>query len=229
MRISALNQRPGYPALRRTVLGALAVLLLGASPEPAVEPAQVIAVFAERGKAIKSTSFDMHVDVRLKTPPWLHFSVDGTGGYERGGQTTVHFTKVPWFAKGYETVSLAQLDVRNWPDIYDVVSATREGDQTKLVMREKVYSTLKDMRVTVDAQTGVRSVFWSYRYGGKIAVDITPAQIEGQLLPAREDADVLLPVAHAEIHAVFSNYRVVVDERPGATDSSKASGAPSNR
>ena len=109
-------------ALRAAAAGGGLLALLASAPEAPVDPAETIAAVAQREKSLKEMTFDIHVDVALKTPPWLHFTLQGKGRYERPGETTIHFDKVPWFGKGYETVSLESLDPKSWPAHYEIVS-----------------------------------------------------------------------------------------------------------
>ena len=197
------------------LLGAL--VLLGSAPAPAPAPAEggeLIVALAGRNAGVKSYTFDLSVNVKMQTFPWLNFHLDGTGEYHRPNHYLVRFKRVPYFGKGFEQVSMAPLDPKNWPQQYTISATERSGDATVVVMHDRVKSPLSEMRATVDPKNGVSRLVWTYNYGGRIQVDVTPQEISGIPFPANEEAQIIMPQVRAVAHADFRNYRVVVDEAP---------------
>jgi hypothetical protein len=65
------------------------------------------------------------------------------------------------------------------------------------------------MSATID-DAGVRDIKWSYTYGGWVQLKVTPSS-SAFILPAAEDAEIVMPVMTASAHAVFTNYHIVAD------------------
>ncbi|MBV8726983.1 MAG: hypothetical protein JO233_04295, partial [Candidatus Eremiobacteraeota bacterium] len=107
----------------KTAVLSCCLLALGAAPiaQDQVNPAAAaIGEIATNKAAIRSYTFDVHVKVVMHSFPWLRFRLDGVGKYERNGPYVVHFTHVPWFGRGFETISLAAIDPQGWPKQYDL-------------------------------------------------------------------------------------------------------------
>jgi hypothetical protein len=197
----------------------LSVLLSTAAGGPELTPDQGIRTIAElsqRNAGIKSYTFDLHVGVVVHMWPEVRFHLDGIGEYRRPSTYKVHFTKVPWFGKGFENVSMESLDPATWPAQYDITVAERTGDTTVLSMHDRRKSSLKECRATIDAHDGLHQLLWLYSYGGRIQLDITPADQLGFKLPSTEDAQITMPSFRVSAHADFTNYRVEVDEATAA-------------
>ncbi len=197
---------------------ALLTVLLAASGGPEVTPDEGIRTIAElsqRTAGIKSYTFDLHVGVVVHMWPEVRFHLDGVGEYRRPSTYKVHFTKVPWFGKGFENVSMEALDPATWPTQY-TISAQRDGDTTVLSMHDRRKSSLKECLATIDAQQGLRQLVWLYSYGGRIQLDINHADQAGFALPSTEDAQINMPSFRVSAHADFTNYRVEVDEATAA-------------
>jgi hypothetical protein len=202
--------------MQRLLLAASLLLLGVASPASLKDPAEAITAENDRNLALRSYTFDLHVNIVVHTFPSLRFHLDGVGTYERPQHVVVRFTHVPWFGKGFERVDLAAFDPRTWPGQYTIAVARRDGDLTELAMHDRAKSPLKEARATLDAHAGVRRMIWEYDYGGRIEVNVTPAQVSGFALPSTEDAEIKMPGVKASAHAEFTNYRVVSDEAANA-------------
>jgi hypothetical protein len=191
---------------------ASSLLLVGAAASDTPEEVvKTIVADQERNAGLRSYTFDLHVNILVHTFPEVRFHLDGVGSYERPEHVVIHFTHVPWFGKGFEKVDMAAFDPRSWPEQYTIEVHHHDGDTTELSMRDRKKSPLKEARATIDAHTGVKQMVWEYDYGGRIQVDVTPQQIDGFALPAKEDAEITMPHVHATAHAEFTNYRVVAD------------------
>jgi len=183
------------------------------APSPSHNPAAVaIEEIASNKAAIRSYTFDVHVKVVMHSFPWLRFHLDGTGSYERNGPYTVHFTHVPWFGKGFETISLAAIDPNNWPKHYDLSLLERHGDLSVLALRDRSRGHLKDVRATIDARAGLREVLWQYENGGLIHLTVEPTTVQGYQFPALDSAEISVSAVKATAQGEFSNYRVVADQ-----------------
>jgi hypothetical protein len=204
-------------------LAALAatIALLGEAPPPSApseEAARLFALSSTRTAAIQSYTSRLHVDVVLRSFPYLRFHLNGTIAFKRPNLYSVHFEHVPWFGKGFEDLKMDPMVPSTWPEHYDVTSLTRAGDRTEVEMRDKVDGHVKGVRAELDAD-GLRKIEWMYLNGGEIGVAVTPVIVSGIPVPATEDADIQLPTYHVVCHATFTDYHIVTDA-PG--DGSRA-------
>jgi hypothetical protein len=198
---------------------AFLTVLLAASGGPELTPDEGIRTIAElsqRYAGIKSYTFDLHVGVVVHMWPEVRFHLDGVGEYRRPSIYKVHFTKVPWFGKGFENVSMESLDPATWPGQYNISVSQRDGDTTVLSMHDRRKSSLKECQATIDARDGLRQLVWLYSYGGRIQLDINHEDQLGFKLPSTEEAQINMPSFRVSAHADFTNYRVEVDEATAA-------------
>jgi hypothetical protein len=166
---------------------------------------------AAKSAAVNGYTFDLNANFKFVSFPWIRFSIDGNGSYERGGQYTVHFTRVPWFGKGYETIKLDPLDPQKWPKQYTIAAQTLSDGGHVFVMHDRKKSPLREARAIIDPDGNVRQIVWTYSYGGRITLVIEPTTVAGHPFPASEDADIDMPHYHVLGHAGFTNYQVTVD------------------
>ena len=197
------------PVLRgaAALLASLALLAEG----PPDEAARVFAMTGARTSAVRSYTFGLHVDFVLKTFPYLHIHLDGTGKYERPNLYSVHFRNVPWFGKGFENIKMDPLEPVTWPATYDVVSLVHEGTRAILEMKDRTDGHVRGVHAVIDEQDGLRQVQWSYVNGGVIRVDVNPVQIDGYPVPQSEDAEIQVPGYHVLAHAQFDSYKLTTD------------------
>lgn len=204
--------------MRWTALFALFALLAAVGTDPSTPSEQGVEAIAQAGAAnasIKSYTFDIAVHVVMHSFPWLRFGLSGNGLYERDGKHTVHFAHVPWFGKGFETISLDALDPPTWPKTYAIDSVDRTGDQAMLTMHDrKPNSGVAKVEATLENASGVREIQWIYHNGGTITVVMTPADVSGHALPSHDQAEIRVSGISASASADFTNYHVV-DDGPG--------------
>jgi len=189
----------------------LAASLAFLAEGPPDEAARVFATTGARTSAVRSYTFDLHVDFKLKTFPYLAVHLDGTGRYERPDLYSIHFRNVPWFGKGFENVKMDPLEPITWPQTYDVVSLAHVGDRSIVEMKDRTDGHVKGVHAEID-DDGLRQVEWSYVNGGTIRVDVTPKEVNGIPVPDSEDADIQVPGYHIIAHAQFDDYKLVTDQ-----------------
>lgn len=197
------------------LLSAASLTLGGAQTPPLAAPPAVVAwtlaSMAAKSAAVNAYTFDLNANFKFVSFPWIRFSLAGTGSYMRGAQYTVHFTHVPWFGHGYETIKLDPLDPQKWPQQYTIVAQTLPDGGHIFVMHDRKRSKLSEARATIDPDGNVRQIVWTYTYGGRVTLVIVPTVVAGHAFPASEDADISMPHYHVVAHAGFTNYQVTVD------------------
>ena len=202
-------------ARMKTAVLSCCLLALGAAPptsQPANPATLAIGEIVSNKAAIRSYTFDVHVKVVMHSFPWLRFHLDGVGRYDRNGPFVVHFIHVPWFGKGFETISLAAIDPEGWPKKYDLELVERHGDRSVLALHDRVRGHIKSVRATVDARAGLREVLWQYENGGVIHLTVEPTTVQGFQFPALDSAEISVPAVKATAQGEFSNYHVIADQ-----------------
>jgi hypothetical protein len=189
----------------------LAAIALAAPPSPHDPANAAIDSMTSHNAHVRAYTFDVDAHIALLTFPWIRFRLMGHGQYTRGGAYFVHFDRVPWFGRGFETMPMTALDPQTWSQQYTMSVAQHDGDVTVLSMHDLKKSPLTEAQATIDDKLGVRELLWKYSYGGHVRLNITPDVVSGFALPAREDAEIVMPHYRAMAHAVFSNYHVTTD------------------
>jgi hypothetical protein len=208
--------------LARFAALAATIALLGEAPTSTAQSEEAARLFAQtsaRTSSVQSYTSRLHVDVALRSFPYLSFHLTGTISFKKPNLYSVHFDHVPWFGKGFEDMKMDPLIPSTWPEHYDITSLTHNGDRTSFEMRDKVDGHIKGVHAEIDGD-GLRKIDWAYVNGGKIGVAVTPTIIDGIPVPASEDADIHLPTYHVICHATFSDYKIVAD--PVGMDSAHA-------
>jgi len=200
--------------LQRAALIAASITMLAEAPAPsaptAEETAKVLALGSARN-AVHSYTSKLHVDLALRSFPYLKFHLEGRIEYKRPNTYSVHFDRVPWFGKGFENMKMDPMEPQRWPDHYDIASIARTADRTHVEMRDKVPGNVKGVHAELD-NDGLRRIQWLYTNGGDIDVKVNPMLVEGIPVPATEDADIKLPTYHVFAHATFTDYKIVTDQ-----------------
>jgi hypothetical protein len=196
------------PIFRVIAVLAASVALLAEGPPD--EAARVFATTGARTSAVRSYTFALHVDFKLKTFPYLGVHLDGTGKYERPNLYSIHFRNVPWFGKGFENVKMDPLEPVTWPATYDVVSIAHLGERSIVEMKDRTDGHVKGVHAELD-EDGLRQVQWSYLNGGTIRVNVNPRHVDGFPVPETTDAEIQVPGYHVLAHALFDDYKLVTD------------------
>jgi hypothetical protein len=196
----------------RSVMRAVALIATTAllAEAPAEEASRTFAASGARTASVKSYTSKLHVDLALRSFPYLKFHLNGTMTFRKPNVYSVHFERVPWFGKGFEDIKADPLQPATWAEHYDVTSIEHRGDRTVLEMKDKIAGNVKGVHAELDPD-GLRRIQWLYVDGGNIDVRVTPGPVDGVPLPAVEDADIKLPAYHVVAHATFSDYKVVSD------------------
>jgi hypothetical protein len=166
-----------------------------------------------RNPLLTSYTFHMTVAMAMRHFPWLHFHIDGDGQYVRGENYVVHFTRMPFFARGIQQIDLSPLDPSMWQKRFFVTVADRRDGMTTFALRVRRLdpqdpNPLEETFVTLDSQYSTREVVLRYR-DGVIRLNITPSNTQRFRLPATGDAGIDMPGQSLSAHAAFTNYTIV--------------------
>ncbi|MGZ3546814.1 MAG: hypothetical protein ACXWNZ_00630 [Vulcanimicrobiaceae bacterium] len=191
-----------------------ALIVVSAPPAPAIDGDTAFAAARARNPSLTAYTFHMNVAMAMHHFPWLHFRVEGTGQYIRGQDYVVHFTQMPFFAKGINKIDLSALDPSMWQARYNVsVAAENDGMKTfSLHPREtdpNDKNPLAQALVTLDTNDATREVRLQYADGGEIHLSLTPGDTDGFRLPVTCDAEINMPGQALSAHADFTDYTIM--------------------
>lgn len=196
---------------------ALALALGPPAPASAAAgPAQILAEIGARNPSLQSYQARVHVNVHMKTFPWLSPQLDGTSYFKRPDSYEVIFDRVPSYAHGINKLFGDIDDVAAWEKDSNITYAGTQivngHPMYALRMTKKIYSDqIADTVAYIDPATfQVLRMDWHYRNGGSITMTQTYRQ-QGQFnVVATQHADIQIPHVHAVADATFGRYQTNV-------------------
>ena len=192
----------------------LTIILSVEAVSQAATPAELAC--ARRYPTLTEYTFTMNVALTMRHFPWLRFGMAGAGRYVRGRLHVVHFTKMPFFARGFDHVDLSPLDPCMWPRSYVVSFLGKRGDMRVFSLRPRRTdpndaNPLVEGIVTLDPAYSTHDVLLKYAHGD-IQLALTSAAVNGFRLPAAADVSINMPGQALLGHASLTNY--ALDPRP---------------
>jgi hypothetical protein len=153
----------------------------------------------------------VHLDIALKTFPFISPSVDGDVYYKKPDKTVVIFDTVPALASQFKKVYPRVDPPATWTTIYDVAVMGDDGTTTTFRLRPKKNGRVDYLEVKVDDPTAtIHSYTWTYKDGGSVSFDQSFTSIDGNYLIDKQSGHVDLPAYKAEVTSAFSNYKLNV-------------------
>lgn len=184
---------------------ALFIALTGFGP-PRDNGSSVIEACQARDASLPDFTFRADVAVAMHHFPWLHFHLQGYGLYDRGDRYTVHFTKMPWFAKQVHDIDLSMIDPALWAKNYSYVAIGSDAADTVFNLQPLHDPTLQKAQVALSDQ-GADWVDATYKDGMHIHMTVSPADIGGHILPSKLDVAIDYPHMPLSASADFNNYQ----------------------
>jgi hypothetical protein len=115
---------------------------------------------------VRTYKASVHVDVVLKSFPFLSPSLDGTSYYRRPDRQAVVFDTMPSLASQFKKVYPNVDPPSRWPALYDVTVASDAGGATTFRLVPKKSGRVAHLDVVVDDATAtIRAYTWSYTDG----------------------------------------------------------------
>lgn len=192
---------------------AVALLCLIARPSGAAETASnpLLARMVKLNADVKTYSAALHVDVVMKSFPFLSPSLDGDVYYEAPDKTAVVFNTVPILAEQFKKVYPKVDPPSKWLQLYDVsVLGDQKGVTTfRLVPHNAARVDHLDVQAD-DKNATILAMTWTYRDGGTVSLAQQFAPVDGHLLVSRQSGQIALPGYQADVAAAFSGYKLNV-------------------
>jgi len=160
-----------------------------------------------------SYTFEIDVAMAMRSFPWLHFHMSGTGEYLPGQSYVVHFDKLPWFApRQQHDCDLSMLDPTMWPRRFIYQEIGEEHGETMFQLHSLTDPTLIGATVTLGPYLHTRHVDASYTDGTHIDMGVTSINVGGYLLPATVTAQIDEPHIAFSANADFKDYAFSVGD-----------------
>ncbi|MGP6191171.1 MAG: LolA family protein [Vulcanimicrobiaceae bacterium] len=153
----------------------------------------------------------VHLDVALKTFPYLSPSIDGSVYYKQPDKQAVVFDTVPALASQFKKVYPKVDPPGIWTVVYEVGMMGDQSGTTTFRLVPKKNGRIEHLDVQVDDATATaKSYTWSYKDGGYVTFDQTYKNVAGNYLVDKQTGHVELPSYKADVTSAFSNYQLNV-------------------
>jgi outer membrane lipoprotein-sorting protein len=153
----------------------------------------------------------VHLDVALKSFPYISPSLDGVAYYKKPDRNAVVFDTVPALASQFKKVYPKIDPPSDWNATYDVyVMGDTAGSTTfRLVPKKNGRVDHLDVKAN-DANGTITDYTWTYKDGGFVTFDQSYKSQNGNLLVDKQTGHVELPSYRADVSSQFSNYQLNV-------------------
>ncbi|HMD02997.1 MAG TPA: hypothetical protein VKG44_08555 [Candidatus Baltobacteraceae bacterium] len=160
---------------------------------------------------VKTYRAVVHLDVALKTFPYISPSLEGNVYYKQPDKEAVVFDTVPALASQFKKVYPRVDPPASWLRIYDVAQMGDDGALTTFRLVPKKNGRVEHLDVKVDDATAtIKSYIWTYKEGGFVSFDQTFETLDGNYLVEKQSGHVDLPSYKAEVTSAFSKYQLNV-------------------
>lgn len=177
---------------------------------------RILAGVSALNPSLESFQAPVHVDVHMRSFPWLSPQLDGTSYFKRPDNYEVVFNRVPSYAHGINRLFGDIDDVAAWEKDSNIAYA---GLQTvggrslyALRMTKKIYSDqIADTVAYVDPQNyEVVRMDFHYRNGGTITMTQAYRREGKYTVVASQHAEIHIPHVSAVAQAQFGRYQTNV-------------------
>ncbi len=160
---------------------------------------------------VKSYRADVHLDVALKTFPYISPSLDGNVYYKRPDREAVVFDTVPALASQFKKVYPKVDPPGRWLALYQVAIVGDQNGSTLFRLVPKRNGRVEHLDVRVDdGSATIKSYTWTYKDGGFVSFDQQFTSVSGAYLVEKQIGHVDLPSYKADVTSNFKNYKLNV-------------------
>jgi outer membrane lipoprotein-sorting protein len=161
--------------------------------------------------SLRTYEATVHLDVSLKTFPYISPSLDGTAYYKKPDKEAVVFDTVPALAAQFKKVYPKIDPPAQWRTLYDVYVLGDAAGTTTFRLVPKKNGRVDHLDVTADDAKGtITGYTWTYKDGGFVTFDQSYKSLDGNFLVDKQSGHVELPSYRADVTSQFSNYRLNV-------------------
>ena len=158
---------------------------------------------------VKTYAATVHLDIALKSFPYLSGSLDGRAFYERPDKEAVVFDNVPAMASQFRKVYPKLDPPATWPQKYDVRVLSDVAGTTTFRLLPRGESRVSHLDVGVDdAAADIISYAWTYADGGTIAFTQSYQTLGTDRFIAKQIGHVAVTGYIADVSSSFSHYKL---------------------
>ncbi|MDQ2681050.1 MAG: hypothetical protein M3Y21_08525 [Candidatus Eremiobacteraeota bacterium] len=196
--------------IRIAVCAALALgMLTSAGMRGQAEPSMLSRMLAVN-PSLHSYQAAIHVDIALKTFPYLSPSLDGMYYHKDPNKNKLVFQSgLPAIAKQFDKLYPRIEGPAQWKTVYFVTQTGDDGTNTSFKLVPRIHSRISHIDVKVDDKTATTSTMqWNYNDGGYATLNQTYALVNGNYLPTAQTGHVEVPSYIADVKSSFSNFKL---------------------
>jgi hypothetical protein len=161
--------------------------------------------------SLRTYTATVHLDVALKTFPYISPALDGSVYYKKPDKEAVVFDTVPALAAQFKKVYPRVDPPSEWTNLYQVAVLSDDGADTMFRLVPKKNGRVDHLDVKADDSTAtIRGYTWTYKDGGSVSFDQSFTSIGGNYLVDKQTGHVDLPAYKADVTSAFTNYKLNV-------------------
>ncbi len=173
----------------------------------------------ERNPELSSFQGRMHVDIKLRSFPFLHEHLNATTYYKRPSNYEVVFDHLPGYARGFQKLYTDVGDASNWAKRFVITyqgQVAYEGrEDLQLRMVQRVRGMIDHETVLIDPnQFTIDQIRYDYYNGGHITMSQSFRPVGDYLLLSAQTAEIAIPHVSAVASGRYDAYQtnVAVDD-----------------
>jgi hypothetical protein len=220
---SSRRSRGSWRTLRACIAAVSALVLAAIAWTPAQaqtdgisnDTALILERVIERNPELSSFQGRMHVDIRLRSCPFLPEHLDATTYYKRPSNYEVVFDHLPGYARGFQKLYTDVGDPSNWAKHFvisyqgQVAYQGREDLQLRMVQR--VRGMIDHETVLIDPnEFTIDQIRYDYYNGGHITMSQSFRPVGDYLLLATQTAEIQIPHVSAIASGNYDTYQTNV-------------------
>jgi hypothetical protein len=190
------------------VVVAVAAWIAAAAPGGAQD--DLLARMTALNPNLRAFTAGMHVNVAMKTFPFLNFALEGTYYHQAPDKDKVVFSSgVPAVAQQFDKLYAHVEPPSRWSDLYDIKVVSDDGTITtyRLTPRKQGNVNRIDVRAS-DRHATVQWTRWNYANGGYAEMTNHYSTIDGNVLVVSQTGHVEEPGYTADITAALDHYKL---------------------
>jgi hypothetical protein len=213
----------GWRTARACIAAVSALLLAAVAWTPAQaqtdgisnDTALILERVIERNPELSSFQGRMHVDIRLRSFPFLHEHLDATTYYKRPSNYEVVFDHLPGYARGFQKLYTDVGDPSNWAKHFVITyqgQVAYEGrEDLQLRMVQRVRGMIDHETVLIDPnEFTIDQIRYDYYNGGHITMSQSFRPVGDYLLLAAQTAEIAIPHVSAIASGSYDQYQTNV-------------------
>jgi hypothetical protein len=183
----------------------------GAAQTAGADPSNLLKRMALVNAKLQSYSAKTHVDIALRTFPFIAPSLDGSYYYKQPDKQAIVFDTVPVIAQQFQKVYPKFDPPSKWPAIYEISVLGSDSATTTLRLVPRQHGRVTHLDVKVDNASATPTEFtWTYGDGGFVTFGEQYAQVDGNYLVKSQTGKVELPSYKADVTSTFTNFKLNV-------------------